>query len=535
MALTSQDMDKAAKLKALRQKINNTIEEKDKRLEDFFEEKNVDIEYDIKHKDTRFNVLPDHFLWCMDALEFTMNSPAELALQSLMAVTNFATSALYDIDPIIFGATKKVTTNEFFMDLTESGGGKTTIYDQLCAGITKFEDEERTRWAQEMEEYDILHKRWQTKKDKITRNTKDDFDITQALIDLGSEPQEPTGWQYTLPTGTRNYLIGILDKVPFARIASDEGAEFFNGHAMGGGDKESKAREMITSLSKLWSGGMINRGTGKKDDVAWIENRRLTMFFMLQPEMANFLTSPIYDSQGFIHRILITHCPEFEMPDIEYDRLPAVKEKYKQMQPFHDRIYELLKTPKKFKLVNYERMEYSTTELDLPYFDIDKDAFKLASEYCNGVKRLSREGQPYYEWKKFTKRAFEHVIRLAANLACYEGKKSVDYKSMAAGIVLFDFYLEQRLTLELGADSRFEDQLKKAERILKWMKGRTEMKQGVSKSWLTQYGPYWWRKNTEKSERARIIEELQDRGDLVMTTTEDGKAAIMLFQGESRR
>jgi len=529
MAFNTSEDERKSQLEALKAKISNTIQEKDKRLEDFFEEKKVTTEYDIKHKDTRFNVLPDHMLWCMDALDFTLGAPPELALQSLMATINFATSSLYDIDPIIFGPNKRVTTNGFFMDLTESGGGKTTIYEQVAQGIDKFEKEERIRWRKDQSDYNILKGRWDSQLQKIKNNTKEDFNVFEAMEALGPEPQKPTGWQYTLPSGTRNYLINILDDVPFARFSSDEGGEFFNGHTMGGGDKDSKAREMITSLSKLWSGGMINRGTGKKEEAAWIEDRRLTMFFMLQPEMANFLTSQIYDQQGFIHRILITHCREFEMPDIKYDRIQAVEEKYKQMQPFHDRIYELLKKPKKFKVVSRpdEPIEYSTTELELPYFSIDEDAFRLAEEYCNGVKALSRAGQPYADWRKFTKRSFEHVLILSANLACYEGKTSVDYQSISAGIVLFDFYLEQRLTLELGAESKYAGDLLKANKIFKWMNTKDEFIKGVDKSWITQRAPRWWKDDCSKYERKMILEELVDRGDLKAGLNDKKQAIIM--------
>ena len=73
MAFNTSEDERKSKLEALRAKVSNTIQEKDKRLEDFFEEKKVTTEYDIKHKDTRFNVLPDHMLWCMDALDFTLN------------------------------------------------------------------------------------------------------------------------------------------------------------------------------------------------------------------------------------------------------------------------------------------------------------------------------------------------------------------------------------------------------------------------------------------------------------------------------
>jgi len=506
MAFNTAEEEREKKLKILR----DSLTQRQEKIEELFVEKKVVDEYEIKQP-TRFHTLPKEVNLCIEALKFTMDAPLELSLQALMATINFAASGHYDIDPIIFGKKKKVTTNEFFMNLAPSGGGKTTIYEIVNEGVDRFEQDERVRYAKEMSDYKILKARWTNMRDKILKNTKDDLtNIEQQMADLGLEPETPIGWQYTIPTGTRNFLINVLDEVPFARFASDEGGEFFNGHTMGGKETE-KAMEMITSLSKLWSGGIINRGTGKKDDVAWIANRRLTMFFMLQPSMAKFLSMPIYTEQGFIHRFLITHCNEDEMPDIDIDRVPAIKEMYKQMEPFHNRIYELLKKQKHIK-------EGTTKELDLPYYAIEDDAFRLVQQYSNDLKRQSRTGEIYNDWKGFTKRTFEHVIRLSANLACFEGKESVDINSMAAGIELFEFYLQQRVTLVIGADSKFSSTLVNSDRFLNWFnkKTQTETELGVPKKWITQNAPEWFRKHLSRIERNQVIEELVDRGDLLL-------------------
>lgn len=494
--------DRKEKLKKLRE----SLTEREDKLNELLVEKHLIDEFEVKNKDGKFHMLPKEIMLCIEALDHNMNAPLELSLQAIMATVNFATSAHYDVDPVIFGETKRVPISNYFMNLCPSGGGKTTIYDIVNKSVEKFEAEERIRYAKEMEDYKILHGRWQNKMKKILNNTKDDFDVNQAIIDLGPEPESPLGWQYTIPTGTRNNVINVLNEVPFARLASDEGGEFFSGHTMG--EKEgAKAKEMITTLSKIWSGGVINRGTGIKDDSIWIENRRLMMFFMLQPDMAKFLNTPIYSTQGFIHRFLITHCEEYEMPDISIDNLPNIKKEYQRMQPFHDRIYELLRLKKHFK-------EDKNKELELPYHKIEDDAFRLAEDYCNLLKRQARPGQPYYQWQPFVRRAFEHTIRLASNLACFERKETVDLNSMAGAIELFEFYLQQRVTLDIGVESKSADTIVNVIRFSEWFNKHPKTVDGQPKAWLSQSGPRWYTRDLSLHERNKILEEAVDRGEI---------------------
>jgi hypothetical protein len=340
---------------------------------------------------------------------------------------------------------------------------------------------------------------------KIMNNTKDDFDVNQAINDLGPEPELPVGSTYTISTATRNGLIDILAEVPFARISSDEGGEFFSGHAMGN-KLESNAQEMITSLSALWSGANIARNTGI--DRTQIANRRVTMFFMLQHEMAKFINLPIYSQQGFMHRFLITHTNYWEMPDLDIKRLPEIKKQQDKLEPFHQRIYELLKKQKHLK-------EGTNKELDLPIFKVDQDALELAAEYSNELKRDSKPGKIYEQWQGFTLRTLEHVLRLAANLACFENKSTIDLKSVTAGIELFNFYLEQRISLDVGVDSKFSDLVNNTHKFVMWFNQHKHTeKEMVTKQWLTQRGPYWYQKQLSRLERNQLLEEVVDRGEL---------------------
>lgn len=493
-----------SKLTAMRKALHG-VEKNDEKLKEFIVENKLIDKHEVESNLGRFDCLPKEVKLVIESLKFTHNLPEEMSVQAVLATINFATSCHYNLDPEFFGKGVVVPTNGFFIALSPTGGTKSTIFKTVSKGIERFEEEERIRYASEISDYKILHGRWQNKMKKIMNNTKDDFDINQAIIDLGPEPEEPVGSTYTINTATRNGLIDTLKQVPFARLSSDEGGEFFSGHTMGN-KTESNAHEMITSLSALWSGGKIERNTGI--DRTQIANRRFTMFFMLQHEMAKFINLPIYSQQGFMHRFLITHTNYWEMPDLDVTRLPQIKQQQDKLEPFHNRIYELLKKQKHVK-------EGTLKELDLPIFKVDQDALVLVAEYSNQLKRDSKPGKIYEQWQGFTLRTLEHVLRLAANLACFENKPTIDLISVTAGIELFNFYLEQRISLDVGVESKFGDLVQNTHKFVMWFNQHkhteTEL---VTKQWLTQRGPYWYQKQLSRLERNQLLEEVVDRGEL---------------------
>jgi hypothetical protein len=486
-------------------KLRESLTERQEKLDELFVEKKLVDQHELKDKSTRFNCLPKELKLAIESLKFTHNLPEEMSVQALLATVNFATSCHYNLDPEFFGKGIRVTTNGFFMTLAPTGGTKSTIFKTVSTGVERFEEEERIRFQTEYEAYQ-LQKAIYDKQHKKILNSKDAVNdvnwVQDQLNDLGEQPEEPIGSTYTVKTATRNGLIDVLSQVPFARISSDEGGEFFSGHAMGN-KVESNAQEMITTLSDLWSGGKIDRNTGM--DRTTIANRRFTMFFMLQHEMAKFINLPIYSQQGFMHRFLITHTDYWEMPDLDVTRLPQIKKEQEKLEPFHQRIYELLKQQKHFK-------EGTLKELDLPTYKVDEDALDLVSKYSNELKKESRPNGTYEQWQGFTLRTLEHVLILSANLACFEGKKSIDINSVSAGIELFEFYLQQRVTLDVGVESKFAEVIQNAERFLQWFEKKKETVEGVKKGFITQNAPRWYSKQLTRTERDRVLEELIDQG-----------------------
>ena len=114
-------------------------------------------------------------------------------------------------------------------------------------------------------------------------------------------------------------------------------------------------------------------------------------------------------------------------------------------------------------------------------------------------------------------RAFEHACRLAATLAAFEEKAFLDLDSAEAGVELMEFYLAQRLALELGSNSKNSQQIKVAAKVAEWLRRQEE---DVAHNRLTKFGPKCYRDLTI-DEREGVIKEMLNRNSNIVLTEID--------------
>lgn len=453
---------------------------------------------------TKFTKLPKLMLDTMDAMQRISNVPEEMSIQAVLGVANFATHAHYDIDPVYFVG-NIIPSSMYFLALAPTAGAKSTIYKTLSAGIAKFEEEERIRLQDSEVEYNIAFAMYEKEyknalKDLSDLDKKNPQVIKKLAKDL-KEPPKPNRCNYRIGTATVNGMIDTLARQPYAGMFSSEAGDFFNSHAFQDGKNSSKGLQMLTTLTNLWDGHAIERNTGM--DSTKIYNRRFNMLFLLQAAMAkDWLSNPMFSDQGFVHRLLITQAGEWDMPDLETDPKKLMKLQFAQneLQPFHDRVYKLLKTPLNIK-------EDTTTEIQPTIMQIDKkEALVIMADYANKIKRL--RSTVYKDWDGFTARCFEHTCRLAATLAAFEEKTFIDKEAAEGAVELMEFYLEQRLAIELGATSKNQNQITVANKIIEWIKKQPNSE--VAHSKLTKFGPGSYRGLTVE-EREGVMREVLSR------------------------
>jgi hypothetical protein len=470
----------------------------------------------------KFKFCPPLIAHVLMAIKEINNAPEELSIQAILGTINFATHSLYDVDPEFFGG-KKIPITEYFVGLAPTAGMKSTLYGMLEKGISRFEDDEKIRYNNEMQQYKLakaIYKREYEKLEKqMTPEDMQDKQRFDSLIQsLGIEPKHPISPYYRLTTGTRNGLLDFLGNVPFGGMSSSEAGEFFNGHAFQDGKNNSKGVEMITTLTNFWDGNPVEKNTGMERYRLY--NRRFMMLFLLQLATAkDWLGNRLYSDQGFVHRLLITHCDYWEVPDLDRNRLPQIRKSQEKLNVFHERIYELLKRDHNFKID-------SNLELELPIIRMSDDAIDLLSKFNNSVKR--EQMTTYVDWVGFVGRIYEHSVRLSAMIAIFDGKHRVEKEHAQFGIELAYFYLDQRMTLDLGANSKYENQVSVAERLTNDILLHIGNGKVIDKNWLNKSSPMYYR-GLSKDERHKILEEINSRGRLVIVK-EDNKTVVKVAE-----
>jgi DNA replicative helicase MCM subunit Mcm2 (Cdc46/Mcm family) len=229
------------------------------------------------------------------------------------------------------------------------------------------------------------------------------------------------------------------------------------------------------------------------------------MLFLLQKAMAkDWLGNKVYSEQGFVHRLLITHCDYWDVPEMDRLRIPQLRESQHKLKNFHDRIYELLKKQRQFKLD-------SKLELELPTMTMTDDAIDKLASFDNMIKK--EQTTTYSEYQGFVARLFEHTVRLAATVAIFEGSNYIEVKHADCAIELAFFYLEQRMTLDLGASTKYQNQVSIAEKLTLEIMKKIRAGTTIDKKWLSQSSPSYFR-GLSKDERSKIIDEIISRGVL---------------------
>lgn len=521
-------LTQAEKLAEMRKNLNKSKDEilspkmplfrdttkQDEVKKDFLKEVNLDK--------LKFKFLPPLLAYTMQTMKEINNVPEEMAIQAILGTVNFATQSLYNVDPIFFGGAI-IPTNDYFISLAPTAGMKTTVYKMLDHGIKRFEENEKIRYGQEFQNYTLANAVWNKEYDKLMKSMKvedlQDKDRFDALVSsLGTPPKKPVSFKYRLSTATRNGLLDFLENVPFGGMSSSEAGEFFNGHAFQDGKNNSKGLEMIATLTSLWDGTSIEKYTGV--DVKSIQNRRFTMLFLLQKAMAkDWLGNKVYSEQGFVHRLLITHCDYWEVPEMDRLRIPELRASQNKLKDFHDKIYELLEKQRQYKLD-------SKLELDLPTITMTEDAIDKLANFDNMIKK--EQTTTYAEYQGFVARLFEHTVRLAATVAIFEGSNFIEVSHADCAIELAFFYLEQRLTLDLGANTKYQNQVSVAEKLTLDMMKKIRSGTVITKDWLNKLSPSYYR-GLSKDERMKIMEEIESRGVLKQVKV-NGKTVIQIAE-----
>jgi DNA replicative helicase MCM subunit Mcm2 (Cdc46/Mcm family) len=127
---------------------------------------------------------------------------------------------------------------------------------------------------------------------------------------------------------------------------------------------------------------------------------------------------------------------------------------------------------------------------------------------------MKRSTGDLHNWAGFAERLLEHMLRIAGTLAAFERKNQVDEVDVAAAMDLMDYFVEQRLNLELGITSRNQSQVMAVNRLGAWIQEKKFT--GTSKNLKDRVR---WFKNISPTEQDQILEDLVRSEQAFIRTT----------------
>ena len=398
----------------------------------------------------------------------------EMVLPVTLSVANFAVQSIMDADPIKW---KRSPSGQFYVVVAESGERKTATYILLCDGINKWQEEQMFEAKRAKTEYLIEKKKYD--RDIMNRAKQDPSEYVNepALV----EPEIYSNWKYLFEKFTTNGLLKDLELVSHCFLVNTDAAEFFNSHAFQGKGTDT---EIVSALSKLWSGEAITKSTGIEEK--YIAHRRASALFMIQAGQAKFLKDERFKDQGFTNRLLIAQPPRIEHKIVslwDEGNVEKKAELKEAIDKFNDHIYKLLNKGADTKKISYadtpQGLKVSTDSNELKHLprmqvnatdgarDVYDDMYKIF-ETVKQDRFYKVEGF-YEEYGAFLNRCFEHFVRMATTLALFEENSTITKQNAECAREIILWFIEQRQHLELDIARDKSDIVQCAESLVKKM------------------------------------------------------------------
>jgi len=450
----------------------------------------------------------------------------EMVLPVILSVSNFSVQSIMDANPVEW---TRSPCGQFYVVVAESGERKTATYILLCGGIIKWQEEQMFEAKKAKTEYLIEKKKYD--RDIMNRAKQDpnEYANEPPLI----EPQMYSNWKHLFEKFTTNGLLKDLELVSHCFLVNTDAAEFFNSHAFQGKGTDT---EIVSALSKLWSGEAITKSTGIEEK--YIAHRRASALFMIQAGQAKFLKDERYKDQGFTNRLLIAQPPRIEHKIVSLWDEGNIEKKAKlkeAIDAFNAQIYKLLNKgadTKKMGLANIcQALQMSTDKNELKHLprmevnatDGARAVYREMYETFEIVKRdrfYKVEGF-FEEYGAFLSRCFEHYVRMATTLALFEENDTITKENAECAKEIILWFIEQRHNLELDIARDKSEIVQCAESLLKLMKKWYKTTpnlfvkdivayNGMSRTFLNNNGPATY-KIMETPDRDRVLEEMASR------------------------
>jgi hypothetical protein len=385
------------------------------------------------------------------AIAGTVAVPLPIAAHSVLAVAAFAAQDKANI--VTDGRT--IPLSLFMLTIAESGDRKSACDNVASAPLLQWQRDKLLEFVSELQDYKNAKDVYASEHKKILASKRSANEKNTALNALRSPPvplepiaicQEPTleGLQKSFKQGR-----------PSQAIFSDEGGQFFGGHAM----NPDNIQKTIAGLSKYWDGAPITRTRAAPGESSTMYGRRLSIHLLVQPVIASaVLGNPLLMAQGILARFLIAEADSLAGTRFYNSTNPY---KHPAVVRFHTDITALLEQVPE------------TSEcggLELPARSLSPEALEVWIAAYNSTERQLEPGGLLELIKPVASKAADNAIRIAGVFAVLERTNEVSAEQMNRAWMLATYYLQNALrAAQLGDASLVE---RDTAEILGWIKNR---------------------------------------------------------------
>ena len=427
------------------------------------------------------------------ALQETVQSPAALCANSVLASVALAAQGHVDVELPIGGGVRRPASG-YFVTVGRSGERKSATDELVMKSIKARERSLDLARAKQLSAHLDELEIWTEERKKIRQNKKTDRASKHAdLAALGPKPKPPLLPIILMEEPTIEGLAKLLmDGQPSVGIFSTEGGEFISGHAM----KDDAKLRSAAALSKLWDAETWKRvrsGEGSNT----IAHKRLSIHFMLQPGVAvELMSDPVLGDQGLLSRILVTF-PESTM-GTRFHREPS-QDAQKVISKFNETMAGRAALP-------FPLHGKSQNELAPRLLRFSCEARKTWLAFVDEVEGLLGRGSVLEPISGFAAKMPEHAARIAALITWWTDPDAAEIGSaaLAGAIELVRHYGAESLRLQQAAG--VPQDISDAGRLLDWLNERWG-ESLVSVPDIVQRGP----NSLRVTERARKIVDVLER------------------------
>lgn len=419
------------------------------------------------------DALGDVLSKAVKAIVEAVQVPDVMAAQSILAASAMAAQAHAQV----IRAGQLIPLSLYFLTIAESGDRKTTAdrlalkahQEKQCALLKLFKAETKA--------YRNCRDAYQKARAIILEKNQGDPEVVTAELGKLKEPIEPPSPFLLLEEPTLEGLLkSLLSGHPSQGLFSDEGGQFFGGHA----NKPENLLKNVAGLCKLWDGTPIMRIRAAEGESASRSGCRLSIHLMIQPIVArHVLTNLIMLGQGFLARFRIAWSPSLAGARFYRDTDPN---KDVRMISYWQRMTRLLAmTPPRD-----EHGEPAPQTLHL-----EPLALTTWIAAHDDIEAELGKGGELQEIKSTAAKSGEHILRMAGVMAVVEGAGAITQSLIERAVLLERWYLTE--ILRLTNPPTIAPKLLSAQSLLEWLQANKW--QTFEARQLQQKGPRFVRKS----------------------------------------